>query len=139
MHRHNVVGLSHRSTPHTAKLLHVSSNSEQKSEMHAKSPDVGSGLARDPEDGEVAVVVELDELALVDGSDTELTLDGRDEGRALEEGSGEGLEATGEGLLAGEGGVQADDADVLLSCRPNVHQLKRSATRGGTDRLPAGT
>lgn len=142
MHRHNVVALSHRSTPHTTKLLHVPSDSEQQSEVDAESTDVGSSLARDPEDGEVAVVVELDELALVDGSDSELTLDGRDEGRALEEGSGEGLEATSEGFLAGKGGVEADDADVLLSWKDRTFVSLRARARGSrqaTDRLPAGT
>jgi hypothetical protein len=77
----------------------VSSNAEQESQVHAEGTDVGSSLARDPEDSKVTLVVELDELGLVDGANTELTLDGRDEGRALEEGSGEGLEAAGEGLL----------------------------------------
>lgn len=32
-------------------------------------------------------IVELDELALVNGTDTQLTLDGRDQRRALEEGT----------------------------------------------------
>ena len=116
VHGDNVVALAHRSTPDTPELLHVASDAEQQAEVDAEGTDVGSGLARDPEDGEVAVVVELDELALVDGAHAELALDGRDERRALEERSGERLEATGEGLLRGEGGVEANDADVLLSC-----------------------
>lgn len=85
--------------------------------MDAKRSNVGTGFAGDPEDGEVAVVVELDKLALVDGSHAELALDGRDEGRSLEESSGESLEASCEGLLGWESGVEADNADVFLSCK----------------------
>lgn len=92
------------------------SHSQQESEVNAERPDVGSRLARDPEDGEVTVVVELDELALVDGSDPELALDGGDERGTLEEGAGEGFETPSEGFFVGEGGVEADDADVFLSC-----------------------
>lgn len=111
--------------------------------MHAEGTDVGSSLARDPEDTEVALVVELDELGLVDGTDTELTLDGRDEGRALEEGSGEGFEAASEGLLGLEGGVEADNADVLLSYKPSEKRSVTKSRRKVQDelayRLPAGT
>lgn len=84
--------------------------------MDAEGSDVGTSLAADPEDTEVTVIVKLDELALVDGSDTELALDGRDQRGTLEERTGEGLEGTGElGLAAGQLVVQADDGDVLLS------------------------
>jgi hypothetical protein len=116
VHRHNVVRLSHRSTPDPPQLLHVPSYSQQQSEVDAERTDVRSCLARDPEDGEVALVVELDEVALVDGSDSELTLDGGDEGGSLEEGSGERLESTRESLLARESSVEANDTDVFLSC-----------------------
>lgn len=84
--------------------------------MDAEGSDVGTGLAGDPEDTEVAVVIELDDLGLVDGTDTELTLDGRDQGRALEQSTGQGLEGAGElDLATRQLVVQANDADVLLS------------------------
>jgi hypothetical protein len=94
----------------------VRANTEQQTQMHAERPDIGTGLARHPEDTEVAVVVELDQLALVDRTDTELALDGRDEGRALEQGTGQGLEGLGESsLTAGDGVVEADDGNVFLT------------------------
>lgn len=71
----------------------MSANSEEETQVDAESTDVGTGFARDPEDAEVTVVVELDELGLVDGTDTELTLDSRDQGRTLEEGTSEGWES----------------------------------------------
>jgi hypothetical protein len=40
----------------------------------------------------VTVVVELEQLGLVDGTDTELTLDSRDQRRALEKSTSQGLE-----------------------------------------------
>ena len=52
----------------------------------------------------------------MDGSDTELALDGGDQGRPLEQGTGQGLEGAGElGLAAGNPVVESDDADVLLT------------------------
>ena len=42
-----------------------------------------TGLAADPEDTQVPLGVELEQLALVDGTDTQLTLHGRNERRAL--------------------------------------------------------
>jgi len=83
--------------------------------VHTHGTHVGTGLASNPEDGQVAVVVKLDQLGLVDGTDTELTLDGRDQRRALEESTGQGLEGLGELLLRLDGVVEAEDADVLLT------------------------
>lgn len=84
--------------------------------MHTKRSNVRSSFARDPEDGEMTVVVEFDEVALVDGSDSQLSLDGRNEGRSLEECSRERFESTSECLLSGQSSVKSNDADVLLSC-----------------------
>jgi hypothetical protein len=94
----------------------VRADTEQKTQVHAKRTDVGSSLAADPEDTEVALIVEFVELGLVDGTDTELALDGGDQGWALEERAGEGLEGAGQlGLATGELVVETDDADVFLS------------------------
>lgn len=114
-HQRAVV-LGHDTGAHTAQFLHVGAHAEQQTQVHAQGTDVGAGLARDPEDAEVAVVVELDQLALVDGTDAQLALDGRDEGRALEQRAGKGLERLGEGWLAARDGVvEADDGNVLLT------------------------
>jgi len=78
----------------------VCADSEKKTEVDTEGTDVGTGLARDPEDTELALVVELVKLALVDGSDTQLSLDGRDERRTLEESTSQGLKSTRELLLA---------------------------------------
>lgn len=84
--------------------------------MYAKCSDVGSSLTAHPEYTQVSVIVELEALGLVDGSYTEDTLDGRDQWRALEESTGEGLEGALElGLTALNCSVEADDTDVLLS------------------------
>jgi hypothetical protein len=108
--------LVHGTTADTTQLLHVSTDTEKETQVHAKSSDIGTSLAADPEDTKVAVIVKLDELALVDCSDTQLTLDGRDQGGALEQSTGEGLEGAGElSLAAGQLVVEANDADVLLS------------------------
>jgi hypothetical protein len=110
------LGLVHGTTADTSKLLHVATNTEEETQVNTECSDVGTSLTADPEDTEVTVVVELDELALVDGSDTELTLDGRDQRRTLEERTGEGLESAGElSLTTGQLVVEADDSHILLS------------------------
>lgn len=116
MQSNQLLLLVHSTTSHTTQLLHVGANTEQQTQVDAESTDVGTGLAANPEDTEVAVVVKLDELGLVHGTDTKLALDGRDQRGTLEQGTGELLEGLGElGLAAGDLVVEADDGHVLLS------------------------
>lgn len=94
----------------------MGANTEQKTKMYAQSTDVGSSLAADPEHTELPLVIKLVQLALVDGSNTELTLDGGNERGTLEESSGERLKGTRKlGLASGKLVVHANDADILLS------------------------
>ena len=96
--------------------MHVCSDSQKKTEVDTEGTDVGSGLAGNPEDTEVALVVELVKLGLVNGTDTELTLDCGNERWTLEESTGECLKGTGElSLATWELVVETDDANVLLS------------------------
>lgn len=116
MQRDQILVLVHSTRSHSSQLLHVRTDTEQQAQVHTERTDVSAGLAADPEDTKVAVVVELDELGLVDGSDTQLALDGGDQGRALEERAGEQLKGAGElGLTAGDLVVESHDGDVLLS------------------------
>ena len=62
--------LVHGTTSHTSQLLHVRTNTKKQTQVDTEGTDVSSGLARHPEDAELPLVVELVELALVDGSDT---------------------------------------------------------------------
>jgi hypothetical protein len=94
----------------------VGTDTQQQTQVNAKGTDVSTSLTADPEDTQVAVVVELVHLALVDSTDTELTLDGRDKRRTLEQSTGEGLKSAAElCLTTGDLLVQADDTDVLLT------------------------
>lgn len=111
-----LLALVHGTGADTAEFLHVTADTEEETKVDAEGTDVGTSLAADPEDAEVAVIVKLDELALVDASDTELALDGRDQGWALEESTSQGLEGASElGLTTRDLVVKADDGDVLLS------------------------
>lgn len=94
----------------------MGTHTEQKAKMHAKGTNISSSLAAHPEHTQLPLVVKLIQLALVDRSDTQLTLDGGNEGRSLEQSTGEGLEGTRKLRLAsGQLVVQADHAYVLLS------------------------
>jgi hypothetical protein len=116
MQSDEVLGLVHGSTPHTAQLLHVSTDTEQKTQVHTESTDVRSGLAAHPEYTELPLIVKLVKLALVDGSDTELTLNGRNEGGSLEKSSGERLKSARKLRLASRQlVVKANDTHILFS------------------------
>ena len=94
----------------------MATNTQQKTQVNAESSDIGTGLAANPEHTQVSVIVKLNELALVDGSDTKLSLNGRDQGGALEKSTSQGLEGAGElSLTAGQLVVQTDDSNVFLS------------------------
>lgn len=108
--------LIHGTAAHTTEFLHMGADTEQKTEVNAESPNVRSSLAANPEDTEVSLVVELVNLALVDGPNTELALDGGDQGRTLEQRTGQGLQSASElGLAAGDLVMETDHANVFLS------------------------
>lgn len=94
----------------------MGADTEQQTQVHTQGSDIGTSLAAHPEHTQVAVIVKLNQLALVDGSDTQLSLDGGNQRRALEKGTGEGLEGAGElGLAARQLVVETNDGNVLLS------------------------
>ena len=64
--------------------------------MYAEGSNVCSGFTAHPEDSQMALIVEFIELAFVDSSDTELSLDGGDQGRSLEQRAGQSLERSRE-------------------------------------------
>lgn len=111
----DTVVLTHGTRAHTAELLHVSTNAQQKTKMNTECSDVGTSLAANPEDTKVALVVEFEELELVNSSHTELTLDGRDQWGALEESTSQGLHGASKLGLRLDLVVKAEHADVLLS------------------------
>lgn len=111
----HAVVLVHSSTAHTTELLHVRTNAKKKTEVNTQSTNVSSCLAADPENTKVSVIVELEKLALVDGSDTKLALDGRDKRRSLEESTSQGFQSASElGLATGDLVVETDNANIFL-------------------------
>ena len=113
----HAVLLVHGTRAHTAKLLHVTANTEEETKVDTEGTDVGTGLARNVEDSKLALVVKLEELAGVDGADTELSLDSGNKRRALEESTSEGLKGARELCLStGELAVQTEDCNIFLSC-----------------------
>ena len=84
--------------------------------MNTEGSDVGTRLARDPEDGKVTLIVESVGLGLEDGADSKLTLDGRDQRGALEQSTGEGLEGLAKGKVStGNGVMESNDTNVAFS------------------------
>ncbi len=73
----------------TSELLHVGTDSQNVADVNAKGSHVGAGLTRDPEDAHVSFLIVVEELALVDGANTELLLDSRNQRRSLEDWPGQ--------------------------------------------------
>ena len=117
VHRHHGLVLLERTTAHTPKLLHVGTAAKQVAEMDAESSHIGASFAADPEDAHVAVLVVLDQLGLVDRPDSELLLDGGDQGRPLEAGPFERVESLLQLLDLVERLVQLDYSHVLFTSR----------------------
>lgn len=112
---HQAIVLIHGTTANTSEFLHVGTNTKQKTQVHTEGSNVGSSLTANPEDTQVPLIVKLVELALVDGTDTELALDSRDQGRALEKSTSQGLQSASElSLTAGDLVVEANHANVFL-------------------------
>jgi hypothetical protein len=94
----------------------VGTNTEKKSKVNAESTNICTSFTANPEDAEMSVIVKFIELALVNRSDTKLTLDGGDQRRALEQSTSKSLEGSLElSLTTGDLVVETDHADVLLS------------------------
>lgn len=93
----------------------MTTNTQQQTQVDTKRSDVGSGLTADPEDGKVTIVVEFNELGFVDGPNTKLTLDGRDQRWTLEQGSSQRLDGAGELLRILELLVKTKDGNILLT------------------------
>ena len=93
----------------------MSPDTQKKTQVHAEGTDVCSGFAANPKNGQMSVVVELNQFQIVDGTDTELTFNGGNEWGTLEEGTGKGFQGLCEFLLGFDGIVEAEDGNVLLS------------------------
>jgi hypothetical protein len=94
----------------------VTANTQEETQVDTESSDVCTSFARDPENSQLPVVVEFQQLALVNGSDTQLSLDSRDERGSLEKGAGKSLERTRELCLAArELVVQSQDSHIFFT------------------------
>jgi len=82
--------------------------------VNTHGTDISTSLTRDPEDTKVALLIVLNELGLIDGTDTELTLDGRDKRRTLVASTSELLKSLGD-LLGLARTVETNDGNVLLT------------------------
>ena len=85
--------------------------------MDTHSSNVSTSLTGDPEDSHVALFVVLNELGLIDSSDSELLLDSRDKRRSLEAGTLEGVDGLLELLDLVDALMELDNGDVLFTGR----------------------
>jgi len=99
----------------TTQLLHVCADTEDETQMHTERTDVGTGLARAGEGREGLLLIVVKQSVLVDRTDTQLTLDGRNDGRALEQSTLQVLEGRDDLGLASGLVVETNHSHVLLT------------------------
>jgi len=95
----------------------MGTTSEEVTNMDTEGTNVSSSLTGDPEDSHVALFVVLNELGLIDSSDSELLLDSRDKRRSLEAGTLEGVDGLLELLDLVNALMELDNGDVLFTGR----------------------
>ena len=101
----------------TSELLHVGTDSQNVADVNAKGSHVGAGLTRDPEDAHVSFLIVVEELALVDGANTELLLDSRNQGRSLEDRPGQAQKSLLDLLDLVNMLMELNDGNVLFTRR----------------------
>ena len=93
----------------------MSTAPNQVADVDTEGTDVCASLAAYPEDAHVALVIVLDQLSLVDGPNTELLLDGRDERGPLEARTLERVKSFLKLLDLIEALMQLDNSNVLFT------------------------
>lgn len=84
--------------------------------MDAEGTDVRPSFAGNPENGKIALLIKLEQFGLVNGTNAELALYGRDERGSLEESAREGFKGARHGSRIWQCIVKAEDGNILLSC-----------------------
>ena len=100
---------------YSPELGHVCTTSEKVTDMNAKSSNIGTSLATDPEDTHVSLFVVLEKFGFINGSYSELFFDGRDKWWPLEAGASERLESLFKFLDLVDLAVKFDDSNVLFT------------------------
>lgn len=83
--------------------------------MDAQGTNVSASLAADPENTHITVFVVFNKLGFIDGSNSKLFLDGRNEGRSLEAGTFERVKCLLELLDLVKRLMEFDNSNVLLT------------------------
>lgn len=117
MHGDKIVTFCHVTTSASSELFHVSSDTEQKSDVHAESSNVGTSLTADSEDTQSLFDIILQEFWFVNGSDSELSLYGWDFWGLLEKTASQSAENLLETDFIVDRAVKTDDTDILFTCR----------------------
>lgn len=68
----------------TTKFLHMTTNTEQKTQVHTKGTHISTSFTRSPENGKMTIIIEFKQLGFMNSTNTQLTLDSRNKRRTLE-------------------------------------------------------
>jgi len=93
----------------------VGAAAEDVADVNAKGTNVGTSLAADPEDTHIALLIVVEQLALINSPHTEFLLDGGDQRGSLEHGAGQLKECLFNLLHLLDVLMELDDGNVLFT------------------------
>ncbi|EEQ40930.1 centromere/microtubule binding protein CBF5 [Clavispora lusitaniae ATCC 42720] len=111
----HVVVFAHGTGSDTTQLLHVSTNSKQHTQVNTQGSHVCSGFTGGPENTQASLVVELNQVGVVDGSNTQSSLDSRNQRWSSEQSTSQVLQRTAHFLGVFQLLVQTHDTHVLFT------------------------
>uniref|UniRef100_A0A2P2KIV7 Uncharacterized protein n=1 Tax=Rhizophora mucronata TaxID=61149 RepID=A0A2P2KIV7_RHIMU len=83
MHSHHIIFLPQNSRPHPPQFLHMPTNPKNQSQMYTHSPHISPCLTRNPKDNQVPIWIILQQLTLINGPNSKVPFNRRNNGRPL--------------------------------------------------------
>mmetsp|Transcript_15791 Transcript_15791/g.23555 ORF Transcript_15791/g.23555 Transcript_15791/m.23555 type:complete len:222 (+) Transcript_15791:422-1087(+) len=83
MHGTHIIILAQNTRSDPPQLLHMSPGPNQETKVHAKSTNIRSCFTVHPKNTKITLLVKFNQFRFINGTNTKLTLDRRDQGRSL--------------------------------------------------------
>jgi hypothetical protein len=117
VHRYHIINLTQYTAPYATEFLHMTTCTDQQTQVNTEGTDVGPRLARYPKYTEIALLVIFNQFTFVYRPNAELALHSRYKGRTLEQRSRECFHSSVELLRVLNGGMESNHPDVLFTRR----------------------
>lgn len=116
VHSDHILVLRHDTRSVSSKFFHMGGNTEFQTDVDTESSDVGTGLALDPKQTESVFFIIFDKSIFIDGSNSEFSLDGSDDGWLLEAWTSKGIKSLDDSCFTSLDLVmESNDTDILFT------------------------